>query len=76
MLEQAYDTKELNRVQRRLAIGGKLVGKPVHCWVTGGSVGVRSIRCFVETVDQTGVVCTLPTGYQQRLPRLLFFHCR
>ena len=35
MLEQAHDTKDLNRVQRRLTVGGKLVGKSVYCFVTG-----------------------------------------
>jgi hypothetical protein len=34
MLEQAYDTKEFNRVQRRLPVYGQRVGNVVHCIVT------------------------------------------
>ena len=63
MLEQAYDTKELNRVQRRLTLGGKLVGKSVHCFVTDRSTRVRSIEYIPETVERAGVLYTLPTGY-------------
>jgi hypothetical protein len=35
-LEQANDTKDLNRVQRPLAAGGKVVGKPVDYFATAG----------------------------------------
>ena len=52
MLEQANDTKELNRVQRRLATGGKVVGKFVNCSVTVGLAGVTLTALLPAAVDR------------------------
>jgi hypothetical protein len=53
MLEQAHDTKDLNRVQRPLAVSGKLVGNSVDGFVTGGSLGVESGKGVLKAVHET-----------------------
>jgi hypothetical protein len=68
-LEQANDTKELNRVQRPLAPGGKLVRNSVDGFVTDGWGGARPSVCFAPTVDDTGSLRMPSTGYRQ-----LFLH--
>jgi hypothetical protein len=63
MLEQAHDTKELNRVQRRLVAGGKLVGNFVNHWVTVRSARVLSGSYFPGSVDETSSLHTSLPGY-------------
>ena len=68
MLEQAHDTKELNRVQRPLAAGGKLVDKPVDGFVTDGLSGVwlgkPDVLAAVERSQLAAhAVTTLLTGF-------------
>ena len=62
-LEQAHDTKELSRVQRPLAAGGKLVGKSVDGFVTGGSPGVEAGTGALVAVDETSSAHMLSPGY-------------
>ena len=62
-LEQAHDTKELNRVQRPLAAGGKLVGKSVDGFFTGGSPGVWQGTDVLVAVDEVSLPHTRSQGY-------------
>jgi hypothetical protein len=75
-LEQAYDTKELNRVQRPLAAGGKLVGKSVDGFVTRGSPGVGSGMGVIVIVDETSSPHRLSPGYRQLFPHVPLIDCR
>ena len=68
MLEQAYDTKELNRVQRRLAAGGKLVGNFVSGLVTSRSAGVEPGSSSPDAVDKTNSLRIPSPGYRQVFP--------
>jgi hypothetical protein len=70
MLEQAYDTKELNRVQRRLMARGKLVGNVVNHWVTVRLARVLAMSSFPGSVDQTSSLRTLLPGYQRVFPHI------
>jgi hypothetical protein len=74
MLEQAHDTKELSRVQRRLAARGKLVGKFVNGSVTVRSTGVESGSCFLDGVDKTSSLHTRLPGYRQVFPHIQGAH--
>jgi len=65
MLEQAYDTKELNRVQRRLMARGKLVGNFVNHWVTVRLARVLSRSFLPGSVDEATSLRTLSPGYQR-----------
>ena len=67
-LEQDNDTKELNRVQRPLAPGGKLVRNPVNGFVMDGRGGVRPTVRFFPTVDDSSPLRMLSTGYRQLSP--------
>jgi hypothetical protein len=70
MLEQAYDTKELNRVQRRLMARGKLVGNFVNHWVTVRLARVLSRSLLPGSVDETSSLRTPLPGYQRVFPHV------
>jgi hypothetical protein len=71
MLEQAYDTKELNRVQRRLMARGKLVGNFVDRRVTVRLARVPSRLFLSGSVDEASSLRTPSPGYQR-----VFSHVR
>jgi hypothetical protein len=70
MLEQAHDTKELNRVQRRLMARGKLVGNFVNRWVTVRLARVLSKTFLRGSVDQASSLRTPLPGYQRVFPHV------
>jgi hypothetical protein len=68
MLEQAHDTKELNRVQRRLMARGKLVGNYVNQRLTVSLARVLRRWYFPVSVDETRLLRTPLPGYQRVSP--------
>ena len=75
-LEQAHDTKELSRVQRPLAARGKLVGKSVDGFVTGGSPGVGPGTDMLVAVDENSLSHTRSPGYRQVFLDVPLIDCR